>query len=422
MQVALLEEDLAEEKLLLAVVNDADSRLVMRTAVPLASVVPGVHYSLKLVTAQGACLYITMALAQGARTELRHQRSGGGGGGSGGRSGHDVLVQARLAGCSAPLEEALRLADAESKQQQVFQQQAASSEVWAVWRGRECACQGAVLTGEQVMQLHADVDAHDEAGIGVALQAVTGSARGGAACCQAAPVQCVGADGTDALLWPPSHMMLMACAPATGAPALRLELHQRSYLPAALPAGDHGGCCTFLAQVDVPAAALQPPPKHGLHLPVVLDELPLLAPRGGGGSLTARATLEIIAWDGASYRAALKKLVGPIKRGARGAAEHSPAAPGGGGGQRSHRNARVHGVCRACAPLMAPALALNSAMHHHSHALLHACQTCAPLATGEATGAIPWQPLHVLAAAPAAQLPPLLPWWRCWWRTWWPSR
>lgn len=54
---------------------------------------------------------------------------------------------------------------------------------------------GWLLTCSQVLALHSEVDATNEDSMAAAIKAITDTARSGAACCQAAPVQCCKSDG-----------------------------------------------------------------------------------------------------------------------------------------------------------------------------------------------------------------------------------
>lgn len=81
LQVRYTEAELAEEQVCLGIVNDANSRLMLKAMVPLAGLTPRVHYNLKLVMPGGllgssVALYVTLCLLDCPKLEAR---CGGGG-------------------------------------------------------------------------------------------------------------------------------------------------------------------------------------------------------------------------------------------------------------------------------------------------------------------------------------------------------
>ena len=270
--VAFQEERLPREKLLLAVVDEATGRVAHKAAVPIAPMVPGLLYSLRLQLPAaggggsdsgdsscgagggggGPALYVTLCLRPAARTQLQRLRrapalrDGGGSGGSGGGTWQrQRVLQARLAATGAAPPAAAN---------------DGASELWAIWRPAGAGAGGA-LTPVQASQLHATVDATDEHAVGGALRRATAAALGeppaaapaggagraapwgadapilnerpetpprAALVMQALPVRRLGSDNSASssgdggapgaaagMLWPPDHMALLL--PAAGA-------------------------------------------------------------------------------------------------------------------------------------------------------------------------------------------------------------
>jgi hypothetical protein len=270
--VSYREESVPQESLLLAVVADDTSRLLCHAALPLAGVVPGLHYNLKLlfppaapVAGQPAALYVTLCLQPAARTQARAlQRSALAAGG-----GAPQLLQARLAGTATPLVHP--------------GQWRACAELWAVWRplcgpATEAAEAGHAPGAEaiDIASVHLAVDASNPSAVESALRrasaAVLGApsavpalaslagpaAPGGGALprppalaggarllppFQALPLQRCGTDGGDpgggdagGLLWPPDHMALLPLPGqggrgGGGCRGAVLELHMLEYGP-----------------------------------------------------------------------------------------------------------------------------------------------------------------------------------------------
>ena len=190
--VAFQEERLPREKLLLAVVDEATGRVAHKAAVPIAPMVPGLHYSLQLQLPAaggggsdsgdsscgagggggGPALYVTLCLRPAARTQLQRLRrapalrDGGGSGGSGGSGGgtwqRQRVLQARLAATGAAPPAAAN---------------DGASELWAIWRPAGAGAGGA-LPPVQASQLHTAVNAADEHAVGGALRRATAAALG----------------------------------------------------------------------------------------------------------------------------------------------------------------------------------------------------------------------------------------------------
>jgi hypothetical protein len=78
-------------------------------------------------------MYMTLCLTGAERSELQNMRHGA-------WRPSDVIIQARLAGCSKPL----------GGTSSVGGDMEGTTEVWAVWRGRECATHGHPLSSDQV--------------------------------------------------------------------------------------------------------------------------------------------------------------------------------------------------------------------------------------------------------------------------------
>ncbi|GBF87530.1 glycine D-amino acid oxidase [Raphidocelis subcapitata] len=233
LRVTYAEEALPGEKLLLTVADDpSGGQPLLQAAVPLAAVVPGIHYNLKLMFpgAGGPALYVSLLLRPGARTQLRHLRLA-----AAAADPRARLLQARLAATSAPLGGAGG--------------DAGGRELWTVWRPRGGAGAPAAADSEGGFALHAPVDATDAAAIDAALRGVAAAvlgapARAGGegrnsapaspaaeagppphgALLQAFPVQRLPAasDGGDAasngggLIWPLDHMTLLPLGSRSG--------------------------------------------------------------------------------------------------------------------------------------------------------------------------------------------------------------
>jgi hypothetical protein len=66
-QVRYTEQELQSEELCLGIVNDVNSRLMLKASVPLSSLLPRVHYNLKLTMPGGllgssVALYVSLCL------------------------------------------------------------------------------------------------------------------------------------------------------------------------------------------------------------------------------------------------------------------------------------------------------------------------------------------------------------------------
>ena len=66
-QVDYTEQELAREELCLGIVNDSNSRLMLKASVPLTTLIPRVHYNLKIAMPGGllgssVVLYVTLCL------------------------------------------------------------------------------------------------------------------------------------------------------------------------------------------------------------------------------------------------------------------------------------------------------------------------------------------------------------------------
>lgn len=72
MQVVIQEEELQQERLLLAIFDDTESKLLARLSLPLQDVVPGVHYNLKLVAPEGECQHAGADADATSRSSQHH--------------------------------------------------------------------------------------------------------------------------------------------------------------------------------------------------------------------------------------------------------------------------------------------------------------------------------------------------------------
>jgi hypothetical protein len=72
----MLEDELADESLHFAIMNDDNSLLMLKASLPLAHLLPRVHYNLKLVMPGGPLgssvgLYVSLCLVECPRLEAR---------------------------------------------------------------------------------------------------------------------------------------------------------------------------------------------------------------------------------------------------------------------------------------------------------------------------------------------------------------
>ena len=177
----------------------------------MSSLLPGLHYNLKLQLSEAAAVYVTLVLTQapGAQHAMLNTASVSTAvGGVAGSSRRGVcstgqtqpqLLQARFAGCTEPIRDFL-------PQQQgkgVGNGSCMFSEVWAVWHGS-----GSSSSDGRVEPLHVEVSGCDKGAAAQVLQHCTEEALG-ASGRQAMPLQVMrGPDLHEELVaWPPEHVV-----------------------------------------------------------------------------------------------------------------------------------------------------------------------------------------------------------------------
>eukprot|EP00195_Chlamydomonas_chlamydogama_P003162 CAMPEP_0202919350 /NCGR_PEP_ID=MMETSP1392-20130828/75650_1 /ASSEMBLY_ACC=CAM_ASM_000868 /TAXON_ID=225041 /ORGANISM="Chlamydomonas chlamydogama, Strain SAG 11-48b" /LENGTH=598 /DNA_ID=CAMNT_0049612687 /DNA_START=111 /DNA_END=1904 /DNA_ORIENTATION=- len=288
LQVKYAEGELPKEKLMIAIVNDDNSRLLLKCAVPLAHIVPNVHYNLKLIMPGGplgsnVTLHISLCLVDSPRSELRRVKQLAG-------SSVRNVIQTRLAALSKPLHE-LMLGAA-----QPAQAPAPGSEVFAIWKLGPGAADAASTAPSAISadSLYIPIDTASEDECSRALQRLSEAYTAqSAATTQAGETGTLGMlplhiwqgeSGAESLAWPPDHMaMLLGQIGATS--TLSMELHQLS-----TGAKDS----TPLAWLQVPGDKL----SNSSGEAVILEGLPLnsLQPQG------ATASVEVAVWDSNNYQ------------------------------------------------------------------------------------------------------------------------
>jgi len=249
--VTLLESDLPDERLLLAVRNGADNGILCKTSIPLAPVVPGFFYSLRLVTPEGTTLYLTLFLHKAPSVELGYRCAVG-------RVRPEAVARVKLSGCSAPVRQLAGPLAASKRLQLDSEGCIVPNEVWGVWR-YELGAASESLRPQVVLMAHAVADAHDEGSISDALRALSDAAvQGSGPYLQAVPFLVCHGDGTERLLWPPEVMVQLPYGfqASEVSSDLSLELHERAYLP---PAAQFGadGVASFMARVRLSQGLLR---------------------------------------------------------------------------------------------------------------------------------------------------------------------
>ncbi|MEW5309909.1 MAG: hypothetical protein WDW38_001752 [Sanguina aurantia] len=301
------EDELNTERLLLALVNDDHSRLMLKCSLPLAHILPGLHYNLRLLLPGGplgsrVSLFVSICLVACPRTALRHHAS---------LTAAPALVEARLAACSRPLHElVLHTSDPT----------APHGEVFAVWSIPQTSGSAAPPTSSKPTSsesslgtsppaaksaattiasiapaalpttLYETVDTVSEESVTSVFKRINTAHHhalvtpGGQAAMRvearrfkgciidSLPIQAFNATN-DALIWPPDHVVLLP-APSLPAPSLSTAAHP--FLQLQLLENEPTGKSPprLLATVSVPVDRLPPPPHTGAT-PVLIEDLPL---------------------------------------------------------------------------------------------------------------------------------------------------
>ncbi|KAG2496621.1 hypothetical protein HYH03_005442 [Edaphochlamys debaryana] len=212
------------EQLLLAVVNNTSHRLMIKAALPLAALLPGRHYNLRLLLPGGPLgssvqLYVTLVLAEAPGLQHRHLRAH--------MNAAKQLLQTRLSTVSGPLLKSLGGPDPAAA--------GGGGQVFGVWRvvGEKAAAEVPALAGlgAVVGDPYTSIETGSEASMAATLRgmaevhtaAIRAQAQNNASAPEAMPLQ---GDTAAELLWPPDHMATLIAGASSAVPqVLQLALY-----------------------------------------------------------------------------------------------------------------------------------------------------------------------------------------------------
>jgi hypothetical protein len=205
LRVTFFETELPGEELHLAVVNAANTRLLLKGSIPVSSLLPGLHYNLRLQLSEAAAVFVTLVLVKAPSAQYAMLRTapiatgalaGSPKKGVSSQEQHQLL-RAWFASCSVPISTLLE----GQKMEETGHQSGVLFEVWAVWH---CGSGSSNDWGGD--PLHVEIPGSDTAAAALVLQHCTEEALGPGGM-QAMPLQTVqGLDMQEELIpWPPEH-------------------------------------------------------------------------------------------------------------------------------------------------------------------------------------------------------------------------
>uniref|UniRef100_A0A383WD17 C2 domain-containing protein n=1 Tax=Tetradesmus obliquus TaxID=3088 RepID=A0A383WD17_TETOB len=347
LQLSYPEQALPHEQLQVSVLHEGSGLLLLKGSVPLSCLIPGQHYSLAVALSDACCLYLTLVLGLGAKTQLEALQGCGMGGGAA-AAANMKLLQLRLASCSPPL-------------QSLWPGPAAAGEVWAVWRSCPCpqttssSSSSPASLGAQQLQLHSPLDGREgseraaaavlrsinsSSGLlstavlatGRASQADSEEAR--AAVLAALPLQgllqqqLAGA-GDGQQLWPQEHLVLLPCW-AANPTAVTLELYMQPYPGSSISSSSRAlQPAVCFAKMELPLSRLAQQQSGRACMIRALQltaALPGAAKQSKGGSASCSAAVEVVQWEVDAYLGHLRQLAAAAQAAAKAAAAQAAAA------------------------------------------------------------------------------------------------
>ncbi|KAG2437608.1 hypothetical protein HYH02_011248 [Chlamydomonas schloesseri] len=260
----------AGEQLLLALVNNSNSRLMIKAALPLAPLVPDHTYNLRLLLPGGPLgsavhLYVSLVLTGAAAAGRRHLRAH--------MAAAQQLLQARLADSSATALGELvppgRGAEgAEEPELGSEPPGGDDGEVFGVWRVVGSPEQAAEPPALPDPDPYTSLDTSSEAAVRAALQkmadshaaAVQAATLGGGSALEVTPLRAAGGQDPQPLLWPHDHMVSMLAGAAS------------SVAPSGSSSGASGAQVLQLALYHLPPPTEHPGPAPGPRASLTKEE------------------------------------------------------------------------------------------------------------------------------------------------------
>ncbi|KAG2429296.1 hypothetical protein HXX76_011064 [Chlamydomonas incerta] len=291
----------AGEQLLLALVNNSNSRLMIKAALPLAALVPDRTYNLRLLLPGGPLgsavhLYVSLVLSGAAAAGRRHLRAH--------MAAAPQLLQARLADSAAAALGGLvvpggGVEDAEEPELGSEPAGGDDGEVFGVWRVVGSPEQAAEPPPLPDPDPYTSLDTSNEAAVRTDLQrmadahaaAVQAAALGGGSALEVTPLRPAGGQEPQQLLWPPDYMVSLLAGAAASA------------TPSGSSSGGSASQALQLALYHLPPPTEPPGPAPGPRASLTTEERLL-----GSGSVGGAAGGDVAAATGGRRRARLLGL------------------------------------------------------------------------------------------------------------------